>query len=160
MRSAPSSPLVYFCMRLALLRYLDILRIWSGRKPRKKLFPNTKAEVLHVSLAFLQPWRYYMCDEVGFIPDYKIPQMWVHWDLKPCCVLIVSCPICPPHLESRKAFFLCPRLPLCKASQTFSSDTVLAKWGLKQKIYRLIDNIGIVFSFRRNQKVVASSFNS
>ena len=31
-----------------------------------------------------------MCDEVGFIPDYKIPQMWVHWDLKPCCVLIVS----------------------------------------------------------------------
>ena len=31
-----------------------------------------------------------MCDEVGFIPDSKIPQMWVHWDLKPCCVLIVS----------------------------------------------------------------------
>ena len=88
-RSAPPSPLVYFCMRLALLRY------WHcedevARQPRKKLFPNTKAEVLHVSLAFLQRWRYYMCDEVGFIPDHKIPQMWVHWDLKPCCVLIVS----------------------------------------------------------------------
>ena len=83
-RSAPPSPLVYFCMRLALLRY------WHcedevARQPRKKLFPNTKAEVLHVSLAFLQRWRYYMCDEVGFIPDHKIPQMWVHWDLKPCC---------------------------------------------------------------------------
>ena len=76
-------------MGLALLRYWHCEDKVAG-KPRKKLFPNTKAEVLHVSLAFLQPWRYYMCDEVGFIPDSKIPQMWVHWDLKPCCVLIVS----------------------------------------------------------------------
>ena len=65
-------------MRLALLRYWHCEDEVAG-KPRKKIFPNTKAEVLHVSLAFLQPWRYYMCDEVGFIPD-----------LKPYCVLIVS----------------------------------------------------------------------
>ena len=52
-----------------------------ARKPRKKLFPNTKAEVLHVLLHVLQVLLFCnldvmpLCDEVGFIPDYKIPQM-------------------------------------------------------------------------------------
>ena len=62
---------------------------WRESRERN-YFQTQRQKLLHVSLAFLQLWRYYMCDEVGFIPDYKIPQMWVHWDLKPCCVLIVS----------------------------------------------------------------------